>query len=210
MTMWGQFKQLGTMVEKMNEFYESRTVYPEKSRVFRVFRETPYDELKVVMLFQDPYHDGSATGIAVANEPLTKSDPLSPTLRILMEEWMEDEATKGQFDTSLLPWAKQGVLLLNCALTVEATKPESHLHFWKPWTEHFLVSLSMRQKDLVYVLLGRKAQAWEKHIINGKIIKAPHPAAETYAGGGAGFYGSRIFTKTNELLKAINKQQIIW
>ena len=211
MINWKIFDQkFNNIIVELNKLYKEKTIYPSKGKVFRVFRETPYNNLKVVMLFQDPYHDGSATGIAAGNENADPDKPSSPTLRIMMKEWQEDPATGEVFHESLLPWCRQGVLMLNCALTVEEGEPLSHMHLWKLWTEHLLVSLTMEKQDLVFILLGKKAQAWKHHIINGRVVYAPHPAAEVYAGGTAGFYGSRIFTRANDLLKKAGKTPVIW
>lgn len=213
LTRWGMYKEFSTLINSLNKEYHDETIYPSKGKVFKIFREVPYDKLKVIILFQDPYHDGKATGIALANEPIEESEHLSPSLRIFMKEWDEDPGTGPIFNISLLPWCKQGVMFLNSALTVKKAEPLSHQHIWRPWTQRFLTSLSMEKTDLVYVLLGRKAQRWKDHIINGSIIIAPHPAAEIYQepyGKKAGFYGSRIFSKINEQLKLKNKEEITW
>lgn len=206
---WGMFKNFPELITEINKLYKEQTIYPEKKNIFRVFRETPYDKLKVVMLFQDPYHDGSATGIAAANEK-GNDEKLSPTLQILAEERYEDLEGRSHIDPTLLNWSEQGVLLLNTALTVRAGEPGSHLHLWRPWTEKLITSMSMDNPKLVYILLGRKAQEWNTCIIDGSLIYAPHPAAETYAKGRAGFYGSRIFTKANKQLEDLKINRINW
>lgn len=207
-TRWKLQSRFVKLVGILNDKYKQNIVYPAKSLIFRALRETNYDNTRVVFLFQDPYHDGRATGIATANNTY----PLSPSLEIIKEE-LEDDIGKVNFDHTLIKYCRQGVLFLNCALTVEDSKPESHLYIWRPWTEAFITSLSMEKPDLIWVLLGKKAQAWSKNIINGSIIKAPHPAAEIYAakyGKKAGFFGSKIFTKINEELINLNKPPIKW
>ena len=106
-----------------------------------------------------------------------------------------------------------GVMMLNAALTVKQGTPTSHLSIWRPWTEKFLLSLSQEKPNLVYVLMGRKAQEWKSYIINGRIITVPHPAAEVYAARfnkEAGFYQSRIFSKVNEALSLFKQEPISW
>lgn len=186
--------------------YSNQTVFPPKSKIFRAFKECPYDELSVVFMGQDPYHDGSATGLCFANEG---DGELSPSLRILKREWEENE-NGGEFDPSLLPWAHQGVLLLNSALTVVQSDPKSHLELWKHWTGVFLRHLSENRPDILYVFFGNKAYEWKEHVKNGHTLKVVHPAAESYSNGHANFYGSRPFEKINAQLEYIDKVPILW
>jgi len=207
---WGLLQDFLDMVDDLDIKYEDKTIYPSKANIFKAFRETRLDQIKVVMLFQDPYHDGSATGLATANEPVNKEDPISPTLRIMMEEWQNSVKTSEEFDTSLIPWARQGVLLLNCALTVEEGAPKSHIQFWRPWMEKFITSLSMDKHDILFVLFGKESHKWKDNIINGGILYCTHPAAELYSSGNSGFLGSKIYARINEVLGRVKKSEIIW
>jgi len=110
----------------------------------------------------------------------------------------------------LFRWCKDGVLLLNTALTVQAGTPKSHSLMWKPFTEFVITKLSREKPDLAWLLMGKDAQNYEKLLISGNVIKVPHPAAEIYSGGKAGFLGSSCFIKINELLCKNNKEKIRW
>jgi len=204
MIKWGMGKEFRRVLSRLD--YENKVIYPEKRNIFRIFREVDYNNLKVVLLFQDPYHDGKATGIAVANEGITK---ISPTLKILYRQWNK-ECNSDEFDTSLINWCKQGVMPLNAALTVEQAKAGSHMFIWKNWTEMFLTNLSMTKKDIIYVMFGKKAQKFEPFVINGKMMHMVHPAAEMYTNGKSGFLGSNLFTRINQMLNIMNKKEIEW
>jgi uracil-DNA glycosylase len=116
---------------KINKLYKTSPIkiYPEQEDVFKAFKECPYAKLSVVILLQDPYHDGTATGIATANSPEhLKYYSMSPSLRII-KDTVSREVYKGaefNFDPTLIKWERQGILMLNTALTVEAAHPQSH------------------------------------------------------------------------------------
>lgn len=206
----GAFERIGKTI---NWLRKKVIVYPEKELIFRAFRETPLDEVKVILLFQDPYHNGIMDGLATS---CSKSF-ISPTLQIMLNEidreypeW-KDLLDYGRYDRkNLLRWAKQGVLLLNVALTVEKGKPGSHLDIWKPFTIEVINILNEKQ-DLVWGLFGKEAQLYKKYIKNvtHSIFTVPHPAAEIY-NFNAGFYDSNIFRNINEELAARNKKIIYW
>lgn len=214
---WNMFPIILKTLAVLNNQYDKKEVFPPKGKVFRAFRETDYNDLKVIIMLQDPYHNGMATGIAIANEIESSNEysELSPSLQVLIREWVDDPAEKLDegFDASLIKWCHQGILMLNAALTVERNNPKSHIYLWRPFTEQLLTNLSKDKHDLVYVLLGKDAQSWKNNIINGRIIMAPHPQAENYSaryGKTAGFYGSRIFSKVNEALELNGKDKIKW
>jgi uracil-DNA glycosylase len=187
--------------------FRTKTVFPPKSKIFRAFVACPYDKVSVVFIGQDPYHDGSATGLCFANEG---KDKLSPSLDVMKREW-ETNITRGEeFDPTLIKWADQGVLLLNTALTVEQGEPKSHMELWKHWTANFLEKLSEANPDLCYVMFGRKAQEWQSHIVHGHVLKVVHPAAEVYSNGNAKFFGCRFFDVVNDQLALLNKETIEW
>ncbi len=172
-------------------------VYPGKGKTFRAFKLCPLESVKVVILGQDPYHDGSATGLAFANREGARP---SPSLRNIIT-CVKNDFGDVDVNVTLEDWAKQGVLLLNTALTVEKGRAGIHTSLWKPFTRMFIQKLSIDKPNLVFVLWGKKAQEYQK-FIRGQhtILTAPHPAAESYSGGKAGFFTCGHFKKINETL----------
>lgn len=143
---------------------------------------------------------------------LVKSIP--PTLRNIAKEVESDvgfDYTNHAFDFSLESWAEQGVLLLNTALTVEEGVTKSHFKQWQPFTT-YLMNILNDMSGLVFVMLGKDAQRYLKFIDSSRhhCVTAPHPAAEVYAGGNAGFFGSKIFSKINEILNESYSYNIEW
>ena len=205
------FTYIGNYIAKLRE---TTTIYPDRKDIFKAFRLTPFDEVKVVILGQDCYHDGSADGLAFSN---SKSNTISPSLKNILKE-IEDEfpenkdiITHGRLDLQdLSRWSKQGVLLLNAALTVEKGKAGSHLELWKPFTIKIIQTLNTKN-DIIWLFLGKESQIYAKFATNitHSILKVSHPAAEVYKPN-AGFFGSNYFKKINEELLARNKQEIIW
>ena len=210
------FKQIGYTIANLREIKE---IYPPKELVFRAFKETLYSNVKVVMIAMDPYNNDpfAADGLAFSN---SRAIPfkISPSLRIILEEidneypeW-KDSIENGKLGgVDLSRWAKQGVFLYNTALTVEKGNPGSHIKMWELFTSSVIEALN-KKNDLVWILLGREARKFKSKITNPShaVLEAPHPAAEAYSGGTAGFYGSGIFRKANEELKARNKSIIYW
>ena len=179
-------------------------VYPERGKTFRAFQMCPLESVRVVILGQDPYHDGSATGLAFAND----GGRVSPSLNNIIQAVRNDFGPVN-VDKSLESWAKQGVLLLNTALTVQKGRAGSHVIMWMPFTRDIITRLSVEKPDLIWVLWGKKAQEYERHIMypsGHTILKAPHPAAESYSGGRAGFFTCGHFKKINTKLE----QPIQW
>lgn len=200
---------------KITELRKTKEIYPSRENVFRCFRETSYDKVKCIVLALDPYNDKeeSSDGLCFSN---SRSKTISPSLRNILKE-IDDEypenkelITHGKLDPQdLSRWSKQGVLLLNSALTVEKGNPGSHLELWKPFTEEVFKALSRRQ-DLVWILLGKEAMKFKELITNQthSIITAAHPAVHSY--GGTGFFGSNVFRKTNEELSKRNLKEIVF
>lgn len=178
---------------------------PESQNIFRVF-SMPLQDIKIVILGQDPYpNKGVPIGYAFAVAENIKK-PVS--LRIIEKE------VGHEIDKTLKHWIDQGVFLLNTALTVEVGKPDSHSAFWRPFTTHVLKVISSTI-DPVWMLWGLNAIKYEKLISNNSpagsyILKTPHPASEAYQGGRAGFLGSNVFTKANNILNKQNKSLINW
>lgn len=185
------------------------TIYPEPKNIFRAFRECPYDKLSVVILLQDPYHNGSATGIAMGNN--TDVFKMSPTLKTVEDTIarLVYDSREFNFDPSLISWCKQGVLLLNTALTVEAGKPLSHVDIWALFTELVLKKLNTFNSGIIYCLWGKKAFEYSKYInLNSNyMLTYTHPA---YASYNNSTWDCDHFNKINEILKKNNNLYIKW
>jgi uracil-DNA glycosylase len=151
-------------------------IEPPPNKVFHCFRVTPAEELKAVILGQDPYFDGSATGLAFAN---SGEKELSPSLKVIKQSVLSlsDSKESAIFDPTLESWAKQGILLLNSALTVKRGVPGSHTLAWKPFIENTLASISA-QTNVCFVLLGKTAWDFKDCIFdNGRgVFMEYHPA----------------------------------
>lgn len=189
------------IVAKIKECKQKFTkIYPETTKTFRAFKLCQLGDTRVVILGQDPYHDGSATGLAFANT--NKGSRISPSLGWIVKALeYEYDTVCVDFDYDLESWAKQGVLLLNTALTVEKGKAGSHTELWKPFTIELIDKLSSSKDNIIFVLWGKKAQEYAKYIKgNNKIITAPHPAADAYTGGRAGFHSAGSFNAVNRFL----------
>ena len=130
--------ELDKVVKQIKPLYEHYQVYPYYKEIFNAFKYCDYNNLKVVFLGLDPYNDGSATGIAFANRENTKA--LSPSLKVIKDCLEENYTpTEQKFDVTLMNWEKQGVLMLNSALTVETDKPKSHSMIWRKFISSFLL-----------------------------------------------------------------------
>lgn len=206
-----EFLNIGRQVTKARE---TNIVYPEKELTFRAFKETPYNEVNVVILALDPYSHNVADGLAFS---CSRSLHPQPSLKNILIE-INNEYPENYFDISnwrldaidLQRWAKAGVLLLNAYLTVEDKKPTSHAAIWTPFTIKVIEALN-KKDDVVYLLMGKSAQSFEKYIsTRHRIVSCPHPAAEVYSGGKAGFFGSNCFKQVNECLESVNLQKINW
>jgi len=198
------WRKLGRRVAQERGIY---TIYPEKGSdlLFKAFRTTPLSEVKVVILGQDPYHDGSYDGFAFSNR---ESLRLSPSLKNILKE-VEDDIYDG-FNIALSPeldrWAKQGVLLINTAHTVIKGNPASHLEYWKPFTRRVLLLLQQQNRPIVWMLWGKKAENAvaavrmnEKHLI----LTSPHPSPFS---AHTGFFGNKHFSQCNSFIK----DKIVW
>ncbi|MCT7501010.1 uracil-DNA glycosylase [Aliarcobacter cryaerophilus] len=195
--------------EEINKRYETTTVFPEKQNIFKAFFLTKLDNLKVVILGQDPYHGfGQAQGLAFST-PANIKNP--PSMQNILKEIQSDLGKKSICeDGDLTPWAKQGVLLLNTILTVEEAKPKSHHNLgWEVFTDNIIKYISDNCKDTIFILWGSPAISKTKLIDRKKhhILTAPHPSPlSSYRG----FFGCKHFSQTNNILKSLNKEAIIW
>lgn len=195
--------------EEIDKRYETTTVFPEKQNIFKAFSLTKLDNLKVVILGQDPYHGfGQAQGLAFST-PANIKNP--PSMQNILKEIQSDLGKKSICeDGDLTPWAKQGVLLLNTILTVEEAKPKSHHNLgWEVFTDNIIKYISDNCEDTIFILWGSPAISKTKLIDTKKhhILTAPHPSPlSSYRG----FFGCKHFSQTNDILKSLNKETIIW
>ena len=198
-----------SLEKEINKRYETTTVFPEKQNIFKAFSLTKLDNLKVVILGQDPYHGfGQAQGLAFST-PANIKNP--PSMQNILKEIQSDLGKKSICeDGDLTPWAKQGVLLLNTILTVEEAKPKSHHNLgWEVFTDNIIKYISDNCEDTIFILWGSPAISKTKLIDRKKhhILTAPHPSPlSSYRG----FFACKHFSQTNDILKSLNKEAIIW
>ncbi|MDX4058025.1 uracil-DNA glycosylase [Aliarcobacter skirrowii] len=198
-----------SLEKEINKRYETTTVFPEKQNIFKAFSLTKLENLKVVILGQDPYHGfGQAQGLAFST-PANIKNP--PSMQNILKEIENDLGKKSICeDGDLTPWAKQGVLLLNTILTVEEAKPKSHHNLgWEVFTDNIIKYISDNCEDTIFILWGSPAISKTKLIDRKKhhILTAPHPSPlSSYRG----FFACKHFSKTNDILKSLNKEAIIW
>ena len=195
------------ILKEVNKLYEEKVIYPPKKDVFNAFRLS-YKDVKVVILGQDPYHgEGEAHGYAFS----CLKTPIPPSLKNIYKELYSDlNIQKDMLDGNLLPWVKQGVMLLNTGLTVEKDKPNSHKDIgWHTFTDAVIEKLNEREKPVVFILWGNNARDKKKLITNPQhlIIESPHPSPFS---ANNGFFGSKPFSKTNDFLVKNGMSKINW
>ena len=198
------FKDLATF---LHDEYEHKTIYPKKTLVFSAFT-TDLNEIKVVILGQDPYHTpGAAEGLAFS---VPNSQPIPPSLINIYKEIDNDIGHHNNKTGSLRNWQKQGVLLLNTVLTVEAHRAGSHRDKgWEIFTTEVIKYLNAKRPHLVFILWGRDARNKKSLIDASKhlILESPHPSPlSAYAG----FFGNHHFSKTNEFLEQHGMNPVEW
>ena len=193
--------------QKVKAEYASTKCFPPKNQIFRALELTPFDEVKVVIIGQDPYHnDFQANGLCFS---VSEEVAAPPSLKNIFTELKEDlgiERTKKELDD----WAKQGVLLLNATLSVKAHSPNSHKDLgWEKFTDFIIKEISDNKENVVFVLWGAFAQKKEELINSSKhfIIKSGHPSPFSVY---RGFYGSRPFSRINDHLKSKKLGIISW
>jgi uracil-DNA glycosylase len=183
-------------------------IYPPGSLIFNAFRLTPFEDVKVVLLGQDPYHGaGQAHGLCFS---VPAGIPAPPSLINIFKEIERDLGIAVPFNGCLERWARQGVLLLNATLTVRANQPGSHQKKgWENFTNAVIQKLSENRVGLVFLLWGKLAQDKESLIDTNKhyVLKAAHPSPYSAYNG---FFGCRHFSKTNELLRKHGLDEIDW
>ena len=189
-----EFKDL---IIEVNKRYENSTCFPKKSEVFNAIKLTPYKDVKVVIVGQDPYHGvGEAHGLSFS----VLCPKLPPSLQNIYKELYDDLGINISKSGNLTCWAKEGVLLLNSVLTVEKDKPASHKDLgWQMVTDNIIKALENKDDVIVYILWGNFAKSKKELITNPKhyIIESTHPSPFSAR---YGFFGSKPFSKTNEIL----------
>ncbi len=200
------FKELAAFVK---EEYLSETVYPHPKNIFSAFNLTPFNEVKVVILGQDPYHGThQAHGLSFS---VTEGVRNPPSLQNIFKEIESDIGEKPNVESGELSrWAKQGVLLLNATLTVRASTPGSHQgKGWEQFTDAVIRELSDKREHLVFILWGNYAKAKGAHIDRSKhlVIESPHPSPFSAHNG---FFGSKPFSKANMYLEEYGQLPISW
>lgn len=204
--------ELISVIHKVGQEYKKKLICPAQTDVFKVFKLCHLNNLKTIMLFQDPYpQKGVATGIALANKSEISEENLSPSLKVVKEAVLNLEIPHNfsTFDPTLESWAKQGVLLLNSALTVEMNKAGSHTMLWRPFIATLLKNLSKYNTGIVYVLFGKQAQTFKPYI-NKKfnyLFEIDHPA---YYARIHKKMPKELFTNINKIVKGIYGEPIEW
>lgn len=199
------FKKL---VLYINKIYKEKVIFPPKNKILRALELTDYNDVKVVILGQDPYHgDREANGLSFS---VSEGIKLPPSLKNIYKELNNDLGIDITNIGMLECWAKEGVLLLNSVLTVEKDKPASHKDIgWETFTDAIIKKINEKNTPVVFILWGNFARSKKKYITNKihYIIESPHPSPFS---ANNGFFGSKPFSKTNSFLKQHNLKEIDW
>ncbi|HEY0733410.1 MAG TPA: uracil-DNA glycosylase [Herpetosiphonaceae bacterium] len=199
------FQRLREFVDRERQ---EHTVFPPESEVFSAFQLTPYEDVNVLLLGQDPYHnENQAHGLCFSVRPGIKPPP---SLKNIFKELRDDLGCKIPNNGYLVPWARQGMLMLNAVLTVRAHESNSHKNQgWETFTDTVIRTVNAKQDAVIFVLWGSYAQKKRALIDTSRhtIIEGVHPSPLSAKGG---FFGSRPFSKINQTLEANGKPAIDW
>ena len=199
------FKKFYQLVE---EEYNKKIIFPPKDYIFNALKLTPYKNVKVVIVGQDPYHGvGEAHGLSFS---VQKGIKVPPSLKNIYKELESDLGITPPDNGELTKWANQGVLLLNAVLTVEKDKPASHRKLgWERLTDYIIKSLNLKEEPIVFILWGNFAKEKKELITNPNhlVITSPHPSPFS---ANSGFFGSKPFSKANKYLIKNNIEPINW
>ncbi len=199
---------LGELEQFLGAEYESEQVFPPRENVFAALNSSDFDQVKVLLLGQDPYHDdGQAHGLSFSVKPGVKTPP---SLRNIYKELEADLGCKIPNNGCLIPWAEQGVMLLNAVLTVRAHEAASHrAKGWEKFTDAVIAAVNAGSNPVVFLLWGGFAKKKAKLIDSDRhtVIEGTHPSPLSAHGG---FFGSRPFSAVNAALEAIGKEPIDW
>ncbi|MCU9813995.1 uracil-DNA glycosylase [Paraclostridium sp. AKS73] len=194
--------------EFLKEEYKNNIIYPDMHDIFNALKYTSYKDTKVLILGQDPYHgENQAHGLAFSVKPGVKTPPSLLNMYKELNSEFECFIPNNGF---LVPWTKQGVLLLNTALTVRAHEANSHKgKGWETFTDHIIETLNLREDPVIFVLWGNNARSKKKLIDTNKhyIIESAHPSPLSAS---RGFFGSKPFSKVNDILIKLGKEPIDW
>ncbi len=189
--------------------YKTKTIYPKPENVFNALNKVKYNDVKVVIIGQDPYHGvNQAHGLSFSVE---KDITIPPSLRNIFKELHDDCGTYIPNNGNLTKWAEQGILMLNAVLTVESAKPNSHKgNGWEQFTSRVLELLNEREKPVIFLLWGGNAKALGKKITNPNhiVLTSSHPSPMSANQGG--WFGCKHFSKTNEILRSLGEKEIDW
>ena len=212
---WGQYlkeEMAQPYYRKLRQFligeYSTKQVYPDMYSIFNALHYTSYADTKVLILGQDPYHEpGQARGLSFSVQP---NVPPPPSLVNIFKELETDLGCTVPNNGCLEPWARQGVLLLNTVLTVQAHRANSHRDKgWEIFTDKIISLLNQREKPVAFILWGSPARRKKAMITNPQhfIVESPHPSPlSAYRG----FFGSRPFSKVNKFLESVGEEPINW
>lgn len=196
-----------TLTSFVRSEYQTKTVYPPPKQIFRAFDMCPFDQVKVVIVGQDPYHGrNQANGLSFA---VNKGVTPPPSLKNIYKEIQDDLGITPQPHGDLSRWAEQGVLLLNSVLTVLGSKPASHkAKGWEVFTDAALRTLNEQRQHIVYLLWGKYAQEKGNIIDREKnlVLTSAHPSPYS----ATGFFGNRHFSRANFYLEQCGKEPIDW
>lgn len=212
---WGQYlkeEMAQPYYRKLRQFligeYSTKQVYPDMYSIFNALHYTSYADTKVLILGQDPYHEpGQAHGLSFSVQP---NVPPPPSLVNIFKELETDLGCTVPNNGCLEPWARQGVLLLNTVLTVQAHRANSHRDKgWEIFTDKIIYLLNQREKPVAFILWGSPARRKKAMITNPQhfIVESPHPSPlSAYRG----FFGSRPFSRVNKFLESVGEEPINW
>lgn len=188
--------------------YDSEVVYPSKEDIFRALKLTSFNDVKVVVVGQDPYHgEGEANGLSFS---VSKGIRIPPSLKNIFKELHDDLGIEIPDNGDLTKWAREGVLMLNAVLTVLKDKPASHKNLgWEKFTDYVIKTLNLKETPVVFILWGNFAKEKSALITNKKhlVITSVHPSPFSARNG---FFGSKPFSKTNDFLINNNIKPIDW
>lgn len=195
-----------TFMKKVKKEYQDSICYPKYENIFNALKMTPYKNVKVVIIGQDPYHgDGEAHGLSFS---VQKGIKIPPSLKNIFQELYNDLGIIAPKHGDLSKWAKEGVLLLNSILTVKKDTPLSHQNLgWQQLTDYIIKLLNAKKQPIVFILWGSHARSKKEFITNKKhlIIQSPHPSPLSAS---RGFFGSKPFSKANNFLKQNNIKEV--
>lgn len=195
-------------METVEEEYKNYTVYPEKQNIFNALKYTSYKDTRVLLLGQDPYHgEGQAHGLAFS---VQKGVEPPPSLKNIFKELESDVGVKAFKSGCLIPWTKQGVMLLNTSLTVREGEANSHKGIgWTVFTDKIISLLNEKSTPVIFLLWGANAKEKLPLITNSRhyVLLAPHPSPLSAS---RGFFGCKHFSKVNTILERNGEKPICW